>query len=361
MSQVLIIANTFSVSILFRSSLLKKLGERKMLKGIFATARDYQSLDGYEIGAYFPKPGQSFFGVLKHLTEDSGVSVIHSFTHMGNLVAIFAAIFGRKKLVLSVTGMGRGFNHPGFLGIITRFGMRLFYFFAHYFASAIIVQNTDDYVEFKRLVRQRFVPRLLKTAGSGIPLDYFAKVLPTSHLDSSEVKIGFFSRALPQKGVSQFYSLASNNFANQGLMFIHVGYSGTNEFDLDRISHTAATSNVRYFGSTLDLRPWLLAVDIVVIPSSYREGLSRLLIESMLAGKIVIAKCTSGVSDHLKDGVNGFVYQVDADLDSVLKSALAALGGNIHSNAREYAIANFDVEKVDRVYFESYRLAGLEV
>lgn len=361
MNRVLIIANTFSVSILFRSSLLTKLEDRKRLKGIYATGRDYQSLVGSKIKAFYPKPTQSSFCCLLNLLKDPHVSVLHSFTHIGNLIGIFGALFFQKKVVLTVTGMGRAFNHSGLLGFLCRVGVRTFYFFAHFFASAIIVQNSDDYRELERLVLKRFLPRLLMTAGSGIPLDYFEKVVRLQPLPANGIKVGFFSRALPQKGVSQFYSLALRHSSEQELNFLHLGYPGKNEFHSDRIQQTAQLSNVSYFGSTLDLRPWLLAVDIVVIPSSYREGVSRLLIESMLAGKIVVAKNTTGVRDHLKDGVNGILYASDSELFMAFERALSALNGPIPENAKAYAEQFFDVDLVNDVYFDAYRWCGLGV
>ena len=357
MSKVILLANTFAVTLVFRRSLVTKLHRAGHLSGIFSISRDYQSLGLTEIECFYPKEMHSTWLSWFYLMRDPSVRVIHSFTHLANLLAVCSAIILRKKVVMTVTGMGRAFNHSGLLGSICRFGVRTFYFFAHFFASAIIVQNSDDYRELERLVLKRFLPRLFITAGSGIPLDYFENVEQLQHLPSNDIKIGFFSRALPQKGVAQFYSLALKHSSEQELNFLHVGHPGRKEFHSDRIHRTAQSSNVSYFGSTLDLRPWLLAVDIVVIPSSYREGLSRLFIESMLAGKIVVAKSTSGVSDHITTGVNGFLYRKDEDLDSAFERALRALGSSMHLEAREYAKNNFDVEKVDQVYFRAYSLA----
>ena len=358
MSQILIIANTFSVSILFRSSLLRKLGRAGKLKGVYSMRRDYSSLQGLKTTCFYPAPDERPLSCLFRLLRDPKLEILHSFTHLGNVIAIFGALVFRKKAVLTVTGMGRSFNYPGVVGLICRNGIRAFYFVAQFSADAIIVQNQDDYNELHGRTLLPYRLRLMKTAGSGIPLDYFHQVVPSQALKSSKTKVGFFSRALKQKGVEEFYLLAKKFAGSDEFIFVHVGHPGTGKFSPIKIKDTARNFNVEYRASVLDLRAWLLAVDIVVIPSSYREGLSRLLIEAMLAGKVIVARDTTGVRDHLEDGINGFVYYSEKELFATFDKSVCAIGSSVHQNAQSYARCYFDVDKVDSVYFDAYRITS---
>lgn len=359
MNQIVLLANTFSVTMVFRRSLVARLQRADRLRGIFSLRRDYQSLDLNEIEFFYPKKSQSVWSGWFFLMRDPSVRVVHSFTHSANLLAVLSAIVFRKKVVLTVTGMGLAFGYEGVKGFIMRSLIRTFYYFAQFFSSATIVQNQDDFLEINRLLHKGFKSRLFVTAGSGIPLNYFEGIRSANLSKSTGVVVGFFSRALEQKGVSSYYALAREFVSDYELTFVHVGHTGTGRFDATTIVETASASNVLYLGSTLDLRPRLLAVDLVILPSKYREGLSRICIEAMLAGKIVIARETSGVRDHISNGVNGFLYHSESDLSDVFRRALLALGGPMHERARAYARENFDVESVDATYLKAYALAGM--
>lgn len=359
MSRIVILANTFSVTMVFRRSLVDKLQRAGHLRGIFSIRRDYQTLGLTEVQCFYPKESQSAWVSWFCLMRDPSVQVIHSFTHLANFLAVCSGIIFRKKVVLTVTGMGQAFGYEGIKGVLIRSLVRSFYYGSQFFSSATIVQNQDDFSELDRLFHKGYLARLLLTPGSGIPLNYFEGVRPASFGESKSVMVGFFSRALEQKGVSSYYALAREYISERELTFVHVGHAGKGCFGMDRIISTASSSNVMYLGSALDVRPWLLLADFVILPSKYREGLSRICIEAMLAGKIVIARETSGVRDHISDGVNGFLYNSDSDLKNVFRRALVARGGPMNEQARDYARENFGVERADAVYFKAYELAGM--
>ena len=314
------------------------------------------------MSTFFPLTPMGLWGLICCL-RTSKTFIFHGFTHTSNFIGVLAALFslGQIPVICTITGMGRAFSYGGVAGSIIRNSIRLLYFFAQFFVRVIIVQNKDDYLEVRRLLISPSRCIVLKTAGSGIPTDYFRGVKPKSSLNSKKITVGFFSRALPQKGVWSFFELAAAHLASDHLQFIQVGLPGVGELGVESISLVAERNNVSYLGHASDLRPWLLATDVVVIPSDYREGVSRLLIESMLAGKVVIAKKTTGVSDHLEDGVNGFVYASDSDLLSVFERALSALSSPIPENAKRYAEKYFDVALVNKVYFAAYRRCGMDI
>jgi len=76
---------------------------------------------------------------------------------------------------------------------------------------------------------------------------------------------------------------------------------------------------VQFLGPIADPASFLAAIDIVLMPSSH-EGLPLVLLESMAAGRPVIATPVGGIPEVVRDGVDGALCGVDQ-----LKSTLLAL------------------------------------
>ncbi|MBL4767938.1 MAG: hypothetical protein JKY94_09525, partial [Rhodobacteraceae bacterium] len=70
-----------------------------------------------------------------------------------------------------------------------------------------------------------------------------------------------------------------------------------------------------------------------------------------------VAQDTTGVRDHITSGKNGFLYTTADDLEQSFESALNADRTAIGDAAHCYALANFDVADVDKVYFSCYKNA----
>jgi len=362
--RVVIISNTLSSTLVFRQTLVEKLHRLGRLAFILSTSNDREFIDdngdGYQIvvlaGSTLVKKFISFKQTVKRCRK-LNVRIFHGFTHLGNLVATLLWFFVGGKLVLNVTGMGRAFSSSGFRYSILRSFILLFYSSVQFFVKNVIVQNQDD----KRLLSKVFLSnmqdKICVTNGSGIDLHHFKAVSARdASNDESIIRVGFFSRALPEKGVDAYYQLANFFSGDKNIKFFHWGHFGTGIYSQQQIKQTAIRSNISYLGFEVDPRANILSVDIIVLPSGYREGLSRLCIEAMLAGKVVVARSTAGVRDHLKNGVNAIVYDEPDGLIFAFQSALRANRDVLGKAAHDYANSAFDVEKVDRVYFDAYGL-----
>ncbi len=78
---------------------------------------------------------------------------------------------------------------------------------------------------------------------------------------------------------------------------MHVGPAETDQSDaISAEEMTLAEKNVSFMGATQDIRPYLAASDIVVLPS-YREGIPRVAMEASAAGLPVVAYDVRGVRE----------------------------------------------------------------
>lgn len=72
---------------------------------------------------------------------------------------------------------------------------------------------------------------------------------------------------------------------------------------------------VAYLGETSDVLPYLRDADCVVLPSFYREGAPRTLLEAASLEKPIITTDSVGCREIVEDGVTGFLVQPNSVSD----------------------------------------------
>jgi len=114
---------------------------------------------------------------------------------------------------------------------------------------------------------------------------------------------------------------------------------------------------IDYLGTSNDVPGLIAQAGCVVLPS-YREGLSRVLLEAASMAKPIVTSDVPGCRDVVDDGVNGFLCKVrDAgdlarQMEKMIKLApahRALMGGK----GREKVVRKFDEE----IVIEAYRKA----
>jgi glycosyltransferase involved in cell wall biosynthesis len=107
--------------------------------------------------------------------------------------------------------------------------------------------------------------------------------------------------------------------------------------------------NVRFVGRQTDIGKWLALADMTVLPSLW-EGLPLAVIESLAAGKPVVATAVDGTPDVVVDGKTGFTVPardpvrlaeaVNRTLSDPIRAREMAQAG------REWVLREFDVQKM---------------
>src|ERR1019366_9524586 len=119
---------------------------------------------------------------------------------------------------------------------------------------------------------------------------------------------------------------------------------------------------VRFVGYLRDVRDWLAVADISVLPSFY-EGLPGAPIESLAAGRPVVATAVDGTPEIVIDGQTGLTVP-PGDPNSLAKAVCRILGdpglGRVLARkGREWVLANFGVERLvqctERLYLDAWK------
>lgn len=262
----------------------------------------------------------SIFNEINKIIKKVSPDIAHSFTHKPAIFGTFSArLNGTKKIFITVTGLGRLFSYDTFKFKVYRKVLLDQYKLACRFSSKVFFQNPDDMNFFieRKIVKE---DRAVLTPGSGIDLEEFSfskeKIKIAKDFLSQELGIDvknriivlFPARALPEKGFFEFYKSAK--FISQltdKYVFIHLGSAYPDAgLDEKKIKDLSIESKVFYLGFKKNIKDYMLASDIVVLPSYYREGIPRSLIEALALDKIIITTNLPGCRETVIDGWNGF-------------------------------------------------------
>jgi glycosyltransferase involved in cell wall biosynthesis len=187
-------------------------------------------------------------------------------------------------------------------------------------APRVAFQNRDDKQLFEDLRLCRPEQTLL-IKGSGINTEYFQPLLKTTQ--EEPFVFLFVGRLLYDKGVRELLQAAEKlQAARANTVFWIVGgidEGNPSAIQRDLLERYEAQGAVDYLGRSSDVRSIMQQADAVVLPS-YREGLPRVMLESLAMGKPIITTDVAGCRETIREGENGFC--VPAEDSTALFEAL---------------------------------------
>lgn len=175
-------------------------------------------------------------------------------------------------------------------------------------AHAVVVLNRDDHELF---VSQDVVPaaRVEILPGIGIDLTHYACAPPVT----APVTFCLAARLIEEKGI-RIYAEAARlvRRAFPQSRFLLVGGIDDNPAALQRaeVESWVRDGVLEWAGWVEDVRPWLAQTSVFVLPSHYREGLPRSILEAMAMARPVITTDNPGCRDAVVDGECGFIVPV---------------------------------------------------
>lgn len=237
-------------------------------------------------------------------------------------------------------------------------------------SSLTIFQNPSDLRDF---VSSGVAPveRASVISGSGIKTDVFDPARYPDELRAAkrrelgigpdDVVVTMVSRLVRSKGVLDFSAAAETLrtegprcvFLLVGPADLHGGLGGLTPLELDRVRATT-----RWIGAREDVAQILAASDVFVLPSRYREGVPRVLLEAASMGLPLVTTPVPGCEDVVEDGHNGFLARLD--VPGALAACIDALVSEpelrraFGARSRRIAVERFDLRLVTKATIETY-------
>jgi glycosyltransferase involved in cell wall biosynthesis len=288
---------------------------------------------------------------LHGLLKAAGPLVLLSYTPKGNIYGALAAALRGISVVPSVEGLGRVFIRQGGLSWLVQ---RL-YKLAFSQAPRVFFLNNDD-IEFF-LDRQLVAPeKAERLHGFGVDVDRFKPAAIQLPPDAARPLVFLMTaRLLWDKGVGEFVAAARQiRQRHPEVRFQLLGFvvrQDPGAVTMAAIEAWLAEGVIEYLGATDDVLPYLQAVDCVVLPSYYREGMPRVLLEAASVAKPVIAADSTGCRDALINGVSGLLCKPRdaADLAEKMLQMIrmsTASRQEMGRQGRQLMLARFDERQV---------------
>ena len=226
--------------------------------------------------------------------------------------------------------------------------------------SRLILQNPDDADAF---VRARLVPethiRVIRS--SGVNLERFLPIVPES--EPRPLRVLLAARLLWEKGIGEYIE-AARLLRAQGrtIQFVIAGSpdpGNPRSVSREQVESWVAEGLVDWRGHVEDMPALMRSMDVIALPSYYREGVPKSLIEAAACGLAVVTTnlpgCREVVSD---DGVDGL--HVEPRCARSLAECIARLDDDrdlvrrLGDSARRKAMEHFDEQMVIRRTIEVY-------
>lgn len=307
-----------------------------------------------------------FVGSLYATCRKYKFDIVHNISIKPN---IYGALAGRcagiRCIVGSVTGLGNVYmDEMGLPHRLLRPWVTNLYRFAFSLTDRVWFQNPEDVQFFvsRRILRPE---KAVLIRGSGVDLQEFSPFLVSAEstkrlrhdlgLGESPIVITMVSRALKSKGVEDFIEaceMLALRFPSVAGLLVGDAEDG-NPLSLSKeFLSGKGSAHFRWLGWRHDIREIMKLSDIVVLPSRYREGAPKSLLEAMAMSKPIVTTDVPGCRDIVEDGENGYV--VPPRNPSALAGALRQLildepkRLRFGEHSRCLVLECFDMEKINK-------------
>jgi glycosyltransferase involved in cell wall biosynthesis len=261
----------------------------------------------------FAKDNASIFGDLKYYYQlkkviiDEQPELVFSYTIKPVIYGSLAARkVGVKRIYSMVTGLGRVYASHSFKGKILRKITGILYKQAFKCCNKVIFQNDDDLMQLVKL-QYLSIAKTARVDGSGVNMERFhANELPKENV------FIMIARLVKEKGVFEFAKAAREvKKEYPAARFILLGGydSSIGAIKPEELQQYILDGSIEFPGENKEVVPFLEKARVFVLPTYYREGLPRTILEAMAMARPIITTNWPGCRDAVIDGINGFLIE----------------------------------------------------
>lgn len=302
----------------------------------------------------------SFIKILKIIRSEKP-QIVHTHTSKAGLLGRLAAFVAKTPIIIHTP---HGHIFYGYFGRVTS------YFFV--LVERLLAKITDkiisltnqeelDHVRFKIAPSEKFI-----SIHSGVDIQRFISaksgrdgLKESFGIMPQSLVVGTVGRLVPIKGHKYLIEAAPKILKEvPGVRFVLVG-DGNLRPKLQRLTHTLNIQDAFLFLHWRSDIPKIINMfDLFALPS-LNEGMGKVLVEAMAAGKPIVASDTGGIPDLVTHGYNGLL--VPPGNPSRLAEAIVTLlkdsnrrqeiGKNGKLLAQRYSLESM-VEKIETLYEE---------
>lgn len=370
MAKIVIISHYSPSLINFRGDLIRamvELGHEVICLGPEAgfeqplqeLGADYRQIPLHRTGLNPLKDVKTLFSLRKVLKEIKP-DIVFSYTVKPIVYGSIAAhMAGVRQMYAMITGLGYVFIGQTFKQRLLTQIVAFLYRRGLKYNQVVFFQNPDDLHLF---VSKSIVPKTAKPVlvnGSGVNIEKFAFAPPKL----SPVTFLLIARLIKDKGILEYVEsarLLKQKYPDARFQLLGPLDINPTAITQEQLEQWTKEGIIEYLGKTNDVRPYIADASVFVLPSFYREGTPRSVLEAMSMGRPIITTDAPGCRETVIDGKNGFLVPVK-DVDA-LKSAMEKfiqkpdLISQMGKQSRIIAEEKYDVRKVNRAILQEMGL-----
>jgi len=218
-------------------------------------------------------------------------------------------------------------------------------------ASKVFFQNPDDQALFRELRILNGKTPSVVVNGSGVDIDHY---MPGDY--PSKITFLLIARLLIDKGVREFAEAAYQlkaDYPEANFLLVGDLDSNPNSITRQELDRWIDDGIISYLGEQDDVRLAFQSSSVFVLPTFYREGIPRTILEALAMGRPVITTDAPGCREAVLDGDNGFL--VPPKNSDELASAMRVFINSpelvtvMGKRSREEALKKYDVRLVNAI------------
>lgn len=291
----------------------------------------------------------------RNIFKNNRFDVIQTFDTKPAFLAPIALFGIKSNIVRTITGLGKVFVNND----LKNLPIKLIYIFLHFIVRKKVryttFQNKEDkdiFIKNKLITEQNY--RMIY--GSGIDLNEIQKL---ASRDSNPFTVICVSRLIFEKGILDYLE-AAKICHDQGFKFkfLLVGPLEENTEKLNENVLKDYSAYVNWLGKRSDVDDLLSTTDAFILPTFYREGFARVLLEASAVGLPLITTDVPGVRDIARNMQEALIVPVQNP--EKLAAAIIRLGTDkdladkLAANAL-LNVKNYSLEIISKNYSDLYR------
>ena len=216
----------------------------------------------------------------------------------------------------------------------------------------VVFQNRDDYQLFldRRILRKK--NKVAFVSGSGVNLNQFK--FRKNKIDSNKISFLLVSRLIKEKGIALFLNAAKvlkEKYPESEYHVIGATDKSPSSIKEEELKNLHKQGIIVYYGKQNNIPKHLYNRDVFVLPTYYREGVPRSILEALSVGLPIITTNTPGCKETVKKDYNGILIKPQ-NIDALINAMEYFLINSdkieeMGINSRNYAEERFDVNIVN--------------
>lgn len=298
---------------------------------------------------------------LQRIIEEEKPDKVFSFTIKPVIFGSIAAQrAGVKEIYSLICGLGMIFCSETLRAKALRIVGCKLYKYALKYNTKVIFQNQDDIDEFVgRGLVEREKCELVN--GSGVNLKKFKR----NKIPRDYVKFLMVSRVLKEKGVMEYFKAANmvkEKYPEARFAYIGAIDKNKNAIKIETLKPYIEDGVVEYIPETREVEKYVAKCSVFVLPTYYREGIPRTILEALAMGRPVLTTNTPGCRETIVEGKNGWFVQVKraADLAEKMEWMIEHRPELQRMGDKSYAMCleRFTIDKINGRMLEIMSIKG---